>query len=68
MGVLEVKKLIGEGFMTPTRVRHVFLSQNTKIGQDTPEICYFPKDRFFLGHPVVIGPGPGPELDNIFYC
>ena len=23
MGVLEVKKLIGEGFMTPTRVLHV---------------------------------------------
>ena len=23
-----------------------------KIGQDTPELCYFPKERFFLGHPV----------------
>ena len=27
-------------------------SKNMKIGQDTPELCYFPKERFFLGHPV----------------
>ena len=51
MGVLEVKKLIGEGFMTPTRVLHVlgtcFCPKTLKSDKIHQRYAIFLKIGFF---------------------